>query len=128
MNRLSVMTLALLAASQDVFAAEIRHKFSSALLGTWAQTSEQCTTKDKSNIVIENTKYGDASGNCVLRWVVETPSPLGPNYAVRALCTSASDSTKTQTVNIIIRSQGNDAATMGRSFDDLKSYQRCPAE
>ena len=52
----------------------------------------------------------------------------GTNYAVHALCTSASDQTKTQMVNIIIRPQGNDSASMGRSFRDLKIYHRCAAQ
>jgi hypothetical protein len=98
------------------------------MMGTWAQTAEQCTAKDKSNIVIETAKYDDASGSCDVRWIVETAGSQGPNYAGHALCTSALDSAKTEVVNIIIRPQGNDRASMGRSFEDLKTYQRCPAE
>jgi hypothetical protein len=45
---------------------------------------------------------------------------------VHALCTSASLPEKTQTVNIIVRPLGDDRASMGRSFEDLKTYQRCP--
>ena len=108
---------------------EMRHtRFAATLLGTWAQTAEQCAAKDKSNIVIENTQYGDANGNCAVRWIVETAGSRGTNYAVHALCTSASQPAKTQTVNIIIRPEGSGRATMGRSFEDLKSYQRCPAD
>jgi hypothetical protein len=105
-----------------------RNAFPSVLLGRWAETAEQCTAKDKSNILIEDTKYGDAHGSCDVRWIVDTPGSHGTNYAVHALCTSASDSAKTQNVNIIIRPQGGDRALMGRSFEDLKNYHRCPAE
>jgi len=110
-------------------ADEIRHTaFRDLILGTWAETAEQCATKDKSNIVIEAAKYGDGSGSCAVRWIVETPGSHGTNYAVHALCTSASQPVKTQTVNIIIRPQRQDVAVMGRSFKDLKTYQRCPAQ
>jgi hypothetical protein len=85
-------------------------------------------TKDKSNVSIESNKYGDGRGSCAVLWVVETPGARGTNYAVHSLCTSAKDQSKTQTVNIVIRPQGSDQASMGRSFEDLKTYRRCPAE
>jgi hypothetical protein len=105
----------------------VRHiTFPAALLGTWAENTEQCTTKDKSNVVIESAKYGDGSGSCAVRWIGETAGSRGANYAVHALCTSASQPDKTQTVNIIIRPQSDGRAVMGRSFDQLKTYLRCP--
>jgi hypothetical protein len=129
-NRTAILLVAAFALlSQSATADIIRHTtIPSVMLGTWAQTKEQCATKDKSNVSIELSKYGDGSGSCVVQWVVETPGSRGANYAVHALCTSAKDQSKTQTVNIIIRPQGNDQASMGRSFGDLKTYQRCPAE
>src|SRR5579863_4932354 len=115
--------------SRSAAGDEIRHTtFSSAMIGMWAQTAEQCTAKDKSNILIEASKYGDASGSCAVRWIVETAGSQGLNYAVHALCTSASNPTKIQVVNIIIRPQSSGRAAMGRSFEDLKTYQRCPSE
>jgi hypothetical protein len=105
-----------------------RTEFPAALLGMWAKTAAQCAANDKSNIVIEATKYGDANGSCALRWLVETAGAYGTNYAVHAQCTSTSRPVKTQIVNIIIRPQSQDAAVMGRSFDELKSYQRCTAQ
>ena len=124
---LVIATSALL--SQAAAGDEIRHTtFPSAMIGTWAQTAGQCTAKDKSNVLIEPAKYGDASGSCAVRWVVETAGSHGPNYAVHALCTSAADPNKSQVVNIIIRPLGNSRASMGRSFEDLKTYQHCPTE
>lgn len=109
-------------------AADVRHtSFPSALLGTWAETAEQCAANDKSNVSIAPTTYGDAQGSCTVRWIVETAGSQGVNYAVHSLCTSASQPTKTQLVNIVIRPEGADRAAMGRSFTDLKTYQRCPA-
>ncbi len=55
----------------------------------------------KSNVLIQSANYGDGSGNCVVRWIVETAGSHGTNYAVHALCTSASQPDKTQIVNII---------------------------
>jgi hypothetical protein len=111
------------AANADI----VRHiTFPAVLLGTWAENADQCATKDKSNVLIESANYGDGSGSCVVRWVVETAGSRGTNYAVHALCTSASQPEKTQIVNIIIRPQSDGRAIMGRGFDNLKTYVRCP--
>jgi len=128
MQRISSLILvsALLAGSA---AADVRRAaIPRALLGTWAESAEQCAAKDKSGVTIEADKYGDAKGSCVVRWVVETAGSQGVNYAVHSLCTSASDPSKTQLVNIVIRPQNDGRAVMGRSFEDLKTYQRCPAQ
>jgi hypothetical protein len=108
--------------------------FPNVLLGTWAETAQQCAAKDKSNVVIEQAKYGDGEGGCAVNSIVESEGSRGINYAVRALCTSASLPEKTQTVNIIVRTLGSNRAAMGRVyvrsaesvFDNLKTYQRCP--
>jgi hypothetical protein len=100
--------------------------FPNVMLGTWAETPEQCAAKDKTNIVIEPTKYRDGGGDCAVRWIVETSGSDGINYAVHSLCISASLPEKTQTKDIIVRPLGPDRAAMGRSFEDLKDYQRCP--
>jgi hypothetical protein len=100
--------------------------FPNVMLGTWAETAERCTAKDKNNVVIEPAKYGDGAGSCSVRFIVQTSGSAGINYAVHAFCTSASLPEKTQTVNIVVRPLGQDRAAMGRSFEDLKTYQRCP--
>jgi len=84
--------------------------------------------------VIEPAKYGDGDGSRAVSWIVESEGSRGINYAVRALCTSASLPAKTQTVNIIVRMLGPDRVAMGRIylrfagsvFDNLKTYLRCP--
>lgn len=130
MKRLYVLITAISALlSQAATGDEIRHTtFASAMIGTWAQTADQCTAKSKYNISIEATKYNDTGGTCDVRWIVETAGAQGPNYAVHAVCTSASNPADTQVVNILIRPQGNDRALMGRTFEDTKIYQRCPAD
>ena len=112
---------------QVAHADEIRHAtFPNVMLGTWAETAEQCAAKDKTNIVIQPAKYRDGGGDCEVRWIVETVGSGGTNYAVHSPCTSASLPEKTQTKDIIVRPLGSDRAAMGRSFEDLKDYQRCP--
>jgi hypothetical protein len=112
---------------QVAHADEIRHAtVPNAMLGTWAETAEKCAAKDKTNILIEPTKYRDGGGDCEVRWIIETAGSDGINYAVHSLCTSASLPEKTQIVDIIVRPLGQDRAAMGRSFEDLKNYQRCP--
>ncbi len=112
---------------QAAYADEIRHaSFPNAMLGTWAETAEQCAAKDKTNIVIAPNEYRDGGGDCAVRWVVETAGPDGTNYAVHSLCTSASLPEKTQIKDIIVRPLAPDRAAMGRSFGDLKNYLRCP--
>lgn len=127
MNRIAILGVAALTLSPAAADEVRRAAIPSVMLGTWAETPEQCATKDKSNVSIESAKYGDGSGTCAVRWVITTPSPTGTNYAVHALCTSAKDQSKTQIVNIIIRPVGDDQASMGRSFNQLKIYRRCPA-
>ena len=110
---------------QAAHADEIRHlTFPDVMLGTWAETAEQCAAKDKSNVLIGLAKYGD--GACAVRWIVQTAGSRGINYAVHALCTSASLPEKTEIVDIVVRPLCQDRAETGRSFEDPKNYQRCP--
>jgi hypothetical protein len=64
--------------------------------------------------------------NCLANTAAGAAGSDGVNYAVHSLCTSASLPEKTQTKNIIVRPLGPDRAAMGRTFEDLKNYQRCP--
>lgn len=117
-----------LLALQGARADEVRRTaFPATLIGTWGESADLCAAKDKSNVVIEDSRYGDGAGICTVRWIIETPGQRGTNYAVHALCTSAKDSSKTELVNIVVRPTGPDQAIMGRSFDDLHTFQRCPA-
>ena len=113
---------------QVAHADEVRHAtFPNAMLGTWAETAEQCAAKDKTNILIEPARYRDGGGDCAVRWIVEiTDGSGGITYAVHSFCISASLPEKTQPKNIIVRPLGPDRAAMGQSFHNLKNYQRCP--
>ena len=113
--------------SQAAFGDEMRRTaFSSTLLGTWAHSAELCEANDKSNIVISEANYSVSEETCSVQVIVETAGSLGPNYSVRALCAEPSDPSKASMGNLIIRPQSNDRISVGRAFDDLKSYQRWP--
>jgi hypothetical protein len=107
---------------------EIRHlTFPEAVWGAWAPSTASCDAKDKSRVTVTKTGYITANGNCTVRWIVETAGSLGPNYAVHALCDGASEPARTGVANVIIRPENVDQVSIGRSFQDLKPYRRCPA-
>jgi hypothetical protein len=113
--------------SQRAGADEIRHTtFPSVLLGRWAPSAELCAAKDKSNIAIAADGYSTADGKCSVRWIVETAGSRGPNYAVHAACEGDTQPAKPDVVNLILRPEGGDRVSIGKSFIDLKPYQRCP--
>jgi hypothetical protein len=127
----SAIFLAVLAISalppQRAGADEIRHTtFPSVLLGRWAPSAELCAAKDKSNIAIAEDGYSTADGKCSVRWIVETPGSLGPNYAVHAQCEGDTQPAKPDVVNMILRPEAGDKVSIGTSFTDLKPYLRCP--
>jgi len=113
-------------------ADEIRHTtFAVPMLGTWAQSADLCTKDDKSNFVISADKYIGAAGTCSVEVIVETAGSLGPNYSVRGRCTatpqSQAQAAQVQVENLIMRPQGAGKELIGKSFEDLKPYQHCPA-
>ena len=128
--RIACVILAISAlTSQAAFSDEIRRTaFASTLLGTWARTIELCDMKDESNIVISEKRYIGSDKNCSVQVIVETAGALGPNYSVRALCADQSDPSKTNIANLIIRPQNSDRISVGKAFDELKSYHRCPVK
>jgi hypothetical protein len=112
---------------QGANADEIRHpEFSEAVLGAWAPTGASCDAKDKAGVTIAKTGYSTADGHCTVRWIVETAGSLGPNYAVHAKCDGAAEPAKTDVANVILRPEGSDRVSIGKSFEDLKPYRRCP--
>ena len=67
-----------------------------------------------------------ADGKCRVGWIVETPGSRGPNYAVHAQCESNGQAARADVVNMILRPEGGDRVSIGKSFTDLKPYLRCP--
>jgi hypothetical protein len=112
---------------QRAGADEVRHTaFPSVLVGRWAPSAELCAAKDKSNVTIAADGYSTADGKCSVRWIVETPGSLGPNYAVHAQCEADGQPAKADVVNMILRPEAGDRVSIGKSFTDLKPYLRCP--
>jgi hypothetical protein len=121
---LSIMAVS---ASQRAGADEVRHTaFPSVLVGTWASSTELCAAKDKSNITVAADSYSTANGKCSVRWIVETAGSRGPNYAVHAQCEGDAQNARADVVNLILRPEGGDRVSIGKSFTDLKPYLRCP--
>jgi hypothetical protein len=131
MRTTSAIFLAILAVSallaQRAGADEVRHTtFPNVLVGRWAPSTELCAAKDKSNVTIAADGYSTADGKCSVRWIVETPGSLGPNYAVHAQCEGDAKNARADVVNMILRPEAGDKVSIGTSFTDLKPYQRCP--
>ena len=131
MRTTSAIFLAILAVSalppQRAGADEVRHTtFPNVLVGRWAPSTELCAAKDKSNVTIAADGYSTADGKCSVRWIVETPGSLGPNYAVHAQCEGDAQNARADVVNMILRPEAGDKISIGTSFTDLKPYLRCP--
>jgi hypothetical protein len=116
-----------LAASLAASGDEIRHtRFSGALLGTWASSQELCSAKDSSSITISETAFRSSEGGCNVQWIVERAAAHGTTYGVHARCVDPSQPDKASTVDFILWPQGSDRISIGRTFNELKIYQRCP--
>jgi hypothetical protein len=127
MRRIAVLVLALAAfSSQDSYGDEVRHvTFSGSLQGAWVLDAAQCDAKDEPDIAISETKYTASGADCAVEWIVETAGALGSNYAVHASCVDRGQPAKANATNLIIRPVSGDRISVGKSFDDLKAYQRC---
>ena len=112
---------------QRASADDVRHlRFPSVLVGTWAPSAELCAAKDNSIVAITADGYSTAAAKCSVRWIVETPGSRGTNYAVHAQCEGDAQNARADVVNMILRPEGGDHASIGTSFTDLKPYLRCP--
>jgi hypothetical protein len=130
LRHVSVSAILAIAAlpSQRAGADEVRHTtFPGVLVGRWAPSAELCAAKDNSAIAIAADGYSTADGKCSVRWIVETAGSRGPNYAVHAACEGDGQPAKPDVVNMILRPEGGDRASIGTSFTDLKPYVRCPS-
>jgi hypothetical protein len=127
MLRLVALTLVASAAILQVARGdEVHHNsFAAALVGSWAQRAELCTTDDKTNVTIAETSFTDLDGKCTVDTIVEKGVPSGTIYSARGRCADAEG--KLHVANLIVRAEAGDKLSMGTTFDDLKPYQRCPA-
>jgi hypothetical protein len=115
-------------AVQAVMADEVhRNMFMGTLIGTWAQSADLCAKDDKSNFSIAASNYTGPDGSCAVETIVETATPKGTNYSVRGRC-AATPQDQPRFVSTLMRPDGLDTMSIGASFEDLKSYQRCPVK
>jgi hypothetical protein len=52
---------------------------------SWAPSSDSCTTKDKSTIVLSATTYVTSEANCTVYWVSKTAGVNGSIYSARMM-------------------------------------------
>ena len=107
---------------------EVHHStFAASAVGIWALKAENCAAADKSNVTIAADKFSYAEGACTVDTVIERAGASGPYYTARGRCADPSQPGKFRAANVIVRPLGGDKASIGPSFDDEKTYQRCPA-
>jgi len=104
-----------------------RSTFAASVVGTWALKAENCAAADKSNVAIAPDKFTGIDGTCTVDTVIERAGAAGPYYAARGRCADPSQADKFRAANLIVRPLGDDKAMIGTTFDDGKTYQRCPA-
>lgn len=115
--------------SQSVSGDEVRRtKFAAALWSTWALHVAQCTTKDDKTVTISEGQFDSPDSSCNVQWIVERATARGATYGVHARCVDRLRPDKVNPSDFIIRLENSDLISIGKTFDDLKSYQRCPAK
>jgi len=112
---------------KTVAADEVRHtEFKDKLQGFWARSADQCSAKDNSNIRIEKSTFNDSGRDCNVQWIVERAAARGTTYGLHARCVDPGQPEKAQIADyIIVSSPTGDQILVGKSFDELTSYQRC---
>ena len=103
-----------------------RAAFADGLLGKWVPATEQCEAQNKSALIVSGSKYEHGGESCSVRWIVETAGAEGANYSVHASCVDRSEPPKATITDLIIRLQNSDRISVGRSFTELKTFNRCP--
>jgi hypothetical protein len=118
---------ALLMVSVVAAEEEVRQTaFANELLGSWAPTNAICQANDEAKITISEILYHSPDRTCGVLWIVEIPAAHATNYSVHGLCVDASQSSESDTSDLIIQAKAKDKIMVGRSLADLKAYYRCP--
>jgi hypothetical protein len=94
--------------------------------GTWAPSAEACRDS-KSTIAVTSQGYQTSQEDCAVQWVTETAGRSGPIYSAHLRCTMAAKPDQKTELNRLIIPQEGGQLSAGSDFNDLKSYQRCPA-
>ena len=108
-------------------ADEIRHgSFGNFMRGTYATSEDLCTSNDKSNITIADTKFTMSDDNCAVRWIVETAGRGGNIFFSAHADCSRPDQKQPTVKDVIFSPSGDQRLMIGSSFETLKPYVRCP--
>ena len=102
------------------------HSVPERFWGTWAPNAELCRDK-KSIIAVSSQGYETSQENCAVQWVTETAGRSGPIYSAHLRCSMAAKPDQKTELNRLIIPQEGGQLSAGSDFNDLKSYQRCPA-
>jgi hypothetical protein len=94
--------------------------------GTWAPSAEACRDS-KSTIAVTSQGYQTSQEDCAVQWVTETAGRSGPIYSAHLRCTMTATPDQKTELNRLIIPQEDSQLSAGSDFNDLKSYQRCPA-
>jgi hypothetical protein len=111
----------------DVAAADIvRHgSIPKAYIGAWAPSAESCEPGSQALVVLSAKRYVGAAMKCAVVGVYETPGEHGPIYSARMQCLDPTAGAKRSTRDLVIVPEGAGQLSLGRDFNNLKSYQRC---
>src|SRR5262245_21266327 len=111
-----------------VRAGDVRHPtIPKESWGTWALNRDSCATNDPSNLIIKEGGGTGPRDDCAVEYVVETAGARGPNYSAHMWCTDKNDPAKKTSMTFIVIPRG-DTMAVGTTFDDLKTYYRCPVK
>lgn len=94
--------------------------------GKWAPSADLCRD-DKSIIAVSPQGYATSQENCAIQWVTETAGRDGPIYSAHMRCSPPNAPEQKTELNRIIIAKGDGQVSAGPGFDDLKDFQRCPA-
>ncbi|MBX9844702.1 MAG: hypothetical protein K2Z80_23115 [Xanthobacteraceae bacterium] len=115
--------------AQAASGADVRRtKFADGLLGTWALSQSACESIDSSNVLISEVQFSNSEGKCDVQWIVERPAAHGATYGVHANCSDPKQPDGARAADFIFWLQDKDRALIGKTFNDLKAYQRCTAK
>jgi hypothetical protein len=111
--------------SYPAVADVVRHKtIPEPFWGSWAPSTDSCSSKDKSGIVLSATSYVSPEANCAVYWVSETAGVRGSIYSARMRCSGAGKA-EGITSNLIIFPRDANQILVGPQFGALKIYKRC---
>lgn len=122
--RPGLISILILAVSCSTGAAEtMRHRnFPEALRGIWAESAESCGRSAPSQIILT----ADMADECTVNSVAETPSVDGAVFSALLRCPLNNERASFSEAVLIVRPRADNRAAIGKSFDTLKVYQRCP--